>query len=384
MIKLASDTIDQKDIDSLVKWLQQKPIPQLTKGPLTIEYEKQYSELIGRKYAVFVNSGSSANLLAIDALIQTGRLKNKKIVVPALSWITTISPVCQLGLTPILCDINLKDLSVCPQHLEKIFIEQNPAALFLVSILGLVPDMDKIECLCDKYGIILIHDACESQCSSLEGYSIESFGLISTCSSYFGHFSSTIEGGMITTDDYELYNTLKRLRSHGWSRDNCDDEKNRLRRKYDISGFNSLYTFYSTGYNVRSTDLQAFIGLEQLKKQKDTSLKRNANYLLYNKLLKNDYWKPQSTRNSFVCNLGYPVIHPNRDKIVAELIKNGVEVRPLISGSMGKQPFWIDRYGMEVLHNVTIVDDFGFYCPNNPSITKEDIQFICDIINPLL
>lgn len=389
-ILLAEDTITAGDIDRLIEWL--KTYPRLTKGEQTIMFEQEWAKVMGTRYAVFVNSGSSANLLMIYALIEQGKFKNKSqiVVVPALSWITTISPVIQLGLEPVLVDCNMQDLSVDLNHLEHIFKDEQPTAMILVPVLGLVPEMQQVSDLCKKYNVILLIDNCEGQGSKYfvkehgletEKIPLECFGLMSSCSTYFGHILSTIEGGMITTDDEELYNLLKMLRSHGWTRDIDEQRSRALQQKYNISDFNQLYTFYHPAFNVRSTDLQAFIGLMQLKRLDLVTQARNNNYKLYNNLVVNSYWKPQEKPNVFVSNLGYPVIYPDRDLIVAELRENGVEARPLISGSMGQQPFFTERYGKQVFQNADIVDKFGFYVPNHPYLEMEEIEFICSIIN---
>ena len=383
-IKLATDTIDRKDIDELKEWLSQEPIPQLTKGKLTIEYEDANAKSVGSKYAVFVNSGSSANLLAISTLISDGALRNNKVVIPALSWITTISPVIQLGLEPILCDINLSDLSVDINNLEEFFRKEKPAALFLVSVLGMPPDMGKISELCAKYGVILLLDNCESQGSSYNGRSLENYAAMATCSSYFGHISSTIEGGMITTDNEDYYNKLKMLRSHGWDRDLSDGKRKELRKDNGITKFNQLYRFHSEGFNLRNNEIGAFFGLGQLKKLNSFIHVRNANFRLYNSLIKNDYWKPVEKEKCIISNLGYPVISPKIDEIVEALRGNNVEVRPLISGNLGLHPFYCKRYGKKDLKNANIVDEYGLYLPNNQSITIEEIEFICEIVNKII
>ncbi len=378
-ILLAQDTVSNEDMANLAAWIL--TYPRLTKGERTIEFEEKWAKTVGTKHAVFVNSGSSANLLMIDALIQTKRLKNKKIVIPALCWITDISPVMQLGLEPLLCDINMGDLSVRVDDLERLFVEQRPACLMLVNILGLTPNMDKIVDLCRIYDVILLVDNCEGLGSKYNNQHIETYGLMASCSTYYGHIISTIEGGMVTTDDEDLYNMLKMLRSHGWDRDLDPVRKENLQASHNISGFNSLYTFYETGWNVRSTDLNAFIGLGQLDKLPEIVKKRNENFNLFNKLIRNEFWSPSVSHLSYCSMLGHPVIHPKRDKIVAKLIANGVEVRPLVSGSMGKQPFYVKKYGTLKLEYVSVVDDYGFYIPNNPALTEDDIRFMCEIVN---
>ena len=378
-IYLVKDTIDKNDIDKLIDWL--KTYPRLTKGPVTLELEEKYSNWLGRKYSVYVNSGSSANLIMLSALQQGKYLKNNKVVVPSVAWATDLAPVMQLGLKPILCDSNKRDLSVDLVHLEKIFKEESPSTLMFVSVLGLVPEMDKVVELCEKYDVILLEDTCESMGCKYKQVKLGTFGKMSSFSTYFGHHISTIEGGFVSTDDKDLYDILISIRAHGWDRDLDTEKQIELQRDWDVSTFNALYTFYYQGFNVRATDLQAYIGLSQIDKLDGWGLKREYNYLTYQKLVKNNYWKPSTELSDFNSNFAYPVIHPNRDKIVKELEKNGVEVRPMICGSMGTQPFYVKEYGKLELPNVTEIDRYGFYVPNNPHITDDEIVFISNIIN---
>ena len=262
MITLVKDTIDNNDIDRLIDWL--KTYPRLTKGEVTSEFEEKYSSWLGRKYSVFCNSGSSANLLMLSALQQGGYLKNNKVVVPSVAWATDLSPVMQLGLEPILCDSNKRDLSADLEHLEKIFKTSSPSVLMFVSVLGLVPEINKLVDLCDKYDVILLEDTCESMGCEFRDKKLGTFGKMSSFSTYFGHHISTIEGGIISTDDFKLYEILKSIRSHGWDRDLSTETQFELQKEWDVTEFNSLYTFYYEGFNLRSTDLQAYIGLTQI------------------------------------------------------------------------------------------------------------------------
>jgi len=378
MITLVKDTIDNKDIDRLVDWL--KTYPKLTKGSVTLEFENKFSEWLGRKYSVFCNSGSSANLLMLSALQQGEYLKNNKVVVPSVAWATDLSPVIQLGLEPLLCDSNMKDLSVDLEHLERIFQEESPSVLMFVSVLGLVPDMNKIVELCFEYDVILLEDTCESMGCEYKERKLGTFGKMSSFSTFFGHHISTIEGGIISTDDKDLYELLVSIRSHGWDRDLSKETQNKLQKEWGVSEFNALYTFYYSGFNMRSTDLQAYIGLTQIDRLDDWGKKREDNYHLYQDLIKTE-WKPESYVNSLTSNFAYPVIHSNREQIVKKLQENKVEVRPMICGSMGTQPFYVKNYGELKLPNVSIIDEYGFYVPNHPSLTEEEIQFISGIVN---
>jgi len=377
MITLVKDTIDNKDIDGLIDWL--KTYPRLTKGLVTLELEKKFSDWLGTEYSVFCNSGSSANLLMLSVLKE--KYDAKKVVVPSVAWSTDLAPVMQLGMMPILCDCNMKDLSVDLRHLEEIFKKESPDALLLVSVLGLVPDMGKVNELCSKYNVVLLEDSCEAMGCEYRDKKLGTFGKMASFSTFFGHHISTIEGGFIATDDLELYELLVSMRSHGWARDLSVETQLRLQEEWIISEFDSLYTFYYTGYNFRSTDLQAYIGLTQIDKLDDWGRIRARNFETYQRLIKNDYWKPGVDLNDFISNFAYPVIHPDRDLIVRELKDNDVEVRPMICGSMGTQPFYAKIFGKLDLDNVTEVDTFGFYVPNHPKLTEDEIEFICNIIN---
>ena len=379
MISLVKDTINNKDIDKLIDWL--KTYPRLTKGKVTLELEEKWSKWLGTKYSVFCNSGSSANLLMLSALKESGYMKNNKVVVPSVAWATDLAPVMQLGFEPILVDANMNDLSVDLEHLEKIFKEENPSALMFVSVLGLVPNMKKLLDLCTKYSVYLLEDTCESMGCEYKGQKLGTFGMMSTFSTYFGHHISTIEGGFISTDDFGLYELLLSLRSHGWDRDLSKHTQKVLQKDWDISEFDAMYTFYYSGYNLRSTDLQAYIGLGQIDKLNVWGMKRATNFQVYQKEIKNDYWKVEPQEDSFISNFAYPVIHPNRDKIVKELQKNNVEVRPMICGSMGTQPFYVKKYGRLELPNVSIIDKYGFYIPNHPHLSMDELKFIINIVN---
>lgn len=379
MIKLVSDTIDKRDIKNLVNWLSQDEIPRLTKGDITIEFEKKWSEKIGVSKTTFVNSGSSAILLAIAALKESGKLKNNKIIVPALSWLTDVSSPIQLGMDVILCDCNLHDLSIDLNHLKKLIKEEDPSSLILVSVLGLVPNMDEIVDLCNENGIVLIEDVCESMGSKFKDKYLGTFGSVSLFSLYYGHHLSTIEGGLICTNDEELNDIIVSMRSHGWDRDWSKEKQKEYREKYNIDEFNSLYTFYYPGFNFRSTDLQAYIGLSQVDKLDKFSINRNNNFKLYNKNISTNELTIKNNEDNFISNFAYPIVSKNREQIVNRLIQNNIEVRPLIAGSMARKPFWKGR--VDNLPNCDIINSYGFYIPNHQDLSEEDILNICKIIN---
>ena len=227
----------------------------------------------------------------------------------------------------------------------------------------------------------LLEDTCESMGSEYRDKKLGTFGLMSSFSTFFGHHISTIEGGFICTDDKELYELLVSLRSHGWARESSIETQFKLQQEWDVTDFDSLYTFYYPGYNVRSTDLQAYIGLTQIDKLDDWGKKRESNFNIYQENIKSDYWKPKYDLNNFTSNFAYPIIHHDRNEIVKSLQENNIETRPMVCGSMGTQPFYVKKYGRLELPNVTKVDNHGFYVPNHPKLTEKQIKFVCKVIN---
>lgn len=378
-IKLVKDTISYKEIDLLCEWLQ--TYPQLTKGPLTEQFENMWANWVGTKYSVFVNSGSSANLAMIYSLKVSNKLKNNKIVLPCVSWVTTVSPVMQFGMQPILCETDEETLGLNVESFEKICKEENPSCVCLVHVLGIPNKLKEIQTICQKYNVILLEDSCESVGSMYEGKQTGTFGLMSSFSTYFGHHFSTIEGGFICTDDFELYEILKSIRSHGWSRDLSVDTKKQLQKEHNIDDFQNFYTFYYPGFNIRSTDLQAFLGINQLKTLNEKNLNRYNNLKLYDSLIINKYWKLKF--NDFISNFAYPIIHPKKNFIEKILKDNNVECRPLICGNMARQPFFYKTYGVKKYQFADIVHDYGMYLPNNPDMTETDIIYICNLVNTI-
>jgi CDP-6-deoxy-D-xylo-4-hexulose-3-dehydrase len=378
-IKLVNDTIDKNDISELIGWLETNP--KLTKGNLTIEFENKWSNWLGKKYSVFLNSGSSANLAMFYSLLLSNKLKNNKVIIPSVSWVTTVTPAIHLGMEPILCECDKDTLGVDVEFLEKLFIEESPSLLIIVHVLAFPNKMSEIIELCNKYDVILIEDSCESIGSTYKNIKTGNFGLMSSFSFYYGHHISTIEGGMVSTDDENLYKILLSIRAHGWDRDFDSDYQQKIRQENNISDFRALYTFYYPGFNLRSTDLQAFIGLKQIEKIDNFSGIRNKNYKLYDSLIENDYWKIKNIDDCFYSNFAYPIITPNIEILSNELIKNNVECRPLVCGSIGLQPFWKKLYGQCDFDFANVVHNFGLYLPNNQDISEEEIRFISDIVN---
>ena len=267
------------------------------------------------------------------------------------------------------------------EHLEEIFIKENPSVLILVSVLGLVPNMDKVVELCNKYDVILLEDVCESMGSKYKEKYLGTFGLASFFSMYFGHHLSTIEGGFINTDDEDLYYDLLMIRSHGWTRDLPIEKQNEYKTKYGVDDFEALYNFYVPGFNLRSTDLQAFIGLRAIDKLDKYTDIRNKNFHYYLNNIKNNELNIQNSSDCFISNFAMPIVSKNKETIVKNLIENNIECRPLIAGNLGNKPFWYENFEEIYMKNSELIDKYGFYIPNHQDLTQEQLDKIIKIIN---
>lgn len=372
-IRLAEDTISKSELKKLTKWIVSTKT--LTKSKLTQKFEKIFARWNNSKYAVFVNSGSSANLLIAQTLLESNLLKNKTIIMPSVSWATTVAPFIQLGFKVILCDADRENLGLDIKHLEKLIKIHKPSCICLCHVLGHSNNIRAILKLSKKNQIRLIEDTCESLGSTYFQKKLGNFGLASSYSFYFGHHISTIEGGMVCTNNKNFYNLLVSIRSHGWSRDWDESYKKKILKKHQLDEFTNFYTFYNSGFNIRSTDLNAFLGINQMKKVDQIINIRNRNYQIYKKLLKN-FWHLNDD-NQFISSFAYGTIVKNRLDVYKYLKSKKIECRPLICGSIGRQPFWTKRFGETNLENSDLIHDHGIYLPNHANLTNSQIEFIC-------
>ena len=373
-IKLTDNTISLKNISSLINWLKKNP--KLTKGDLTIKFEKLFKIWIKRKYSIFVNSGSSANLLIAQGLLEANMLRNKIAIAPAVSWVTTVTPFIQMGYDVKLCDCDKLNLGLDISHLEKLCRKYKPSILILVHVLGHSNYMNDIQKICKKYKIKIIEDSCEALGSTYGNKKLGTLGLASSFSFYYGHHISTIEGGMLTLDDKNLYNVLTSIRSHGWGRDLENQERKRLEKKFNIDKVRSLYSFYYSGFNLRSTDLNAFIGIQQMKVLNKKIKTRFRNFKIFSRNLSN-FWS-QKSEAKIISNFGYALMVKNRREVFNFLKKNKIETRPLICGNMGQQPFWISKFKKTNLPNAEKIHKYGLYLPNHENLTQKQVKYICE------
>ncbi len=338
---LTTNTLSDEDKKNAIRVIRNE---QITKGKYNKLVENFFSKKF-KRYALLVNSGSSANLLALALLVnKIGKYKlsrNDEIIIPTLCWSTSLYPIIQMNLKPVFVDINIKTLNIDIEKLKK-KITKKTKAIFLVHALGNCSNMDKIKKICDEKNLYLIEDTCEALGSKFNKNYLGTFGNISTFSFYFSHHITSGEGGLITCKNFEDYKILLSLRSHGWTRD--IDELKKVKKP----NFGSLFNFVNLGYNFRMTDIQAALLLGQTKKIDRFRKIRSYNYKLILSFLKeNEFLKKhlmfvEVSLIKEISWFNFPIILKNigktgRNKICYVLNKAGVETRPIISGDFTKQ-----------------------------------------------
>jgi CDP-6-deoxy-D-xylo-4-hexulose-3-dehydrase len=378
---LAMETISDEDIDTLREWL--KLYPKLTKGDLTLKFEKLWADYIGTKYAVFCNSGSSANLLMVYAALHAGLINNKKIAVPSVGWVTTLSPAIQFGLEPIMVGADPNTFGMDLDALEKLCEKEAPDAVIFVQVLGVPHYKERILELKEKYGFTLLEDSCAALGAEYsDGSMVGTVGDMSSFSFYFGHQLSSIEGGMVNTDSKELYDLMLMLRSHGWGKDLDQETYDSMIEEHEIDDFHKPFTFFVAGFNLRSTDLQAFIGIRQMKKAEWVAQRRYENHVRYAQNLEG-YVQFQDWRDHKPVSISFGALatsKEHRTEIVNRLVESKIETRIFSAGNLGLHPFWVRRYGKFDDEMSNIIHSRGFFVPNYPELTNEDIDYICSVI----
>ena len=380
--KLAEQTIDEEDLQDLIAWL--KTNPWLTQGELVHVFERKWAEWLNVNYAVFVNSGSSANLLMYHSLLLSEKLANKKIVLPAVSWSTSVAPAIQLGFEPILCEADENTFGLDLDCLERLLKAHHPGAVLIVHTLGVPNDMEPLLALKERYEFVLMEDACAAIGSCYDNQPVGTFGEISTFSFYYGHHLSTIEGGMICTHDESLHDILVQIRSHGWAKDLCPEKAENRARENNIITFNRPFTFYYPGFNLRSTNLNARIGLSQMKKIDHVVKRRIENHNIYQSRFRNATdFHCQRIDRAVICSIAFVVLaksQGHRERIAHVLRENRVETRPLGGGNMSRQPFWANCYESTAFPVADRIHHTAFQLPNHPQLSPENVNHICDVV----
>jgi CDP-6-deoxy-D-xylo-4-hexulose-3-dehydrase len=382
-----SDNIDKEDIQSLIDFLSQESIPKLTNGPKVIEFENSWGNWLGTKYNLMVNSGASANeltMLALNYIHGEG-----EVILPPLTWISDISSVIFSGFKPVFCDINLKNFSFDLDKLKEA-ITPNTKAIFLTHVLGINGLTDEIINLCNERNILLIEDVCESHGATFKNKKVGSFGFASNFSFYFAHHMSTIEGGMICTNDDRFYQICRALRSHGMMRE-MTDEKLKEEIISENPDLNKDFIFIRPSHNFRSTELNAVIGLSQLKKLDSNNVSRIQNFKYFMDNLDGSKYLTDFEMEG-QCNYAFIVVlkeasFNKRDSLELALRENGIEYRRGLSGGGNqlRQPYFKKNYSIDYndFKNIDHVHNFGWYIGNYPSLEKEKIDTLVSILNNL-
>jgi CDP-4-dehydro-6-deoxyglucose reductase, E1 len=385
-LPLMDDNITRDDVNSVIDFLSQDQIPKLTNGPKVVEFEKQWSEWVGVKHSLLVNSGASANELTMLALKYM--YGDGEVIVPPLTWISDISSVLFAGFRPVFVDINFDNLSFDLNKLKEA-ITPKTRAIFLTHVLGINGLTDELLKLCKDKNILLIEDVCESHGTTFKGKKVGSFGYASNFSFYFAHHMSTIEGGMVCTNDDKFYQMCRALRSHGMMREMTDDNmKQEIIEKYP--DLNPDFIFIGPAHNFRSTEINAVIGLNQLPRLDNNNKKRVANFNHFISNLNAEKYITE-LRTAGQCNYAFIVIMRDdslaiRDKIEATLKKEGIEFRRGLSGggNQMRQPFMTQfNYDLSKYPNIEHIHNFSWYIGNYPSLPKEKIDYLLEVLNNL-
>ena len=365
---LVKNPYRSKDIFKAIKVLK---TGKLTMGTNVSSFEKEFTSKLKTNYSLMVNSGSSANLLAIQCLINPYRKKRLKIgdeiIIPSLCWSTSLWPIVQSGLKPIFVDIDKETLNINLDDLEK-KISKKTKGIMLVHVLGNSTDMAKLMKIKKKYNLILIEDTCESLGAQYKNKFLGTFGEFSSYSFYASHQISSGEGGMICCKDKSDYEIIKSLRSHGWSRNLSNERK--------ISNNNphldKRFIFYNSGFNLRPTEIAGAIGRSQFKdlfkfkKIRNLNRKNIVNLFKNNKKINRSIKVIKPNKNVNPSWFGLPLIVNKKNllkKLMLRLEKNGIETRPIISGNFLKQPS-VKKYGLIKnikFKNADYINNHGFF-----------------------
>ena len=381
---LMKNAITWEDKFQLIKFLMTND--KLTNGPRVREFEAQWAEWVGSKHALMVSSGSTANTLIISAVKELYGLKNgDKVLVPACTWVTNISPVFQAGLKPIFCDVNLINFSFDLDHMAEI-AKKHPdiKAIFVTHLLGFSAENEKYaEIFPDA---LILDDVCESHgCKNDASVKRGNRSIAASFSFYFGHHMTTIEGGMVNTSNTQLYELMRMKRSHGLAR----ESGNLKRYAEQYPDIHPQFLFMTDGYNLRSTELNAVLGMSQLKRLDDMIEQRRDNFRDFVTIMDShqDKFYPvrwQEGNSSFA----FPFIcrTPELTRKMKEVFeKNGVEHRPIVGGNLLRQPF-LKGYSFGTPRkqaNVDLLNDNGVYIGNSHFVKRKDMQWLARVLGEL-
>jgi len=347
-------------------------------------FEREFAAFQGAKDAVLFNSGSSANLAMLQAIKNLGRLnEGDKVGFSALTWSTNVMPIIQHGFEPVPIDCRPTTLNVMSENLKERLEEVEIKMLFITNGLGFAGDLDIIKKICDSNDIILIEDNCEALGTELPSGKTGTFGEMASFSFFVAHHMSTIEGGMVCTNDEELAEMLRIVRANGWDRNLNSKQQHLWREKYSInSEFDAKYAFYELAFNFRPTEITGFLGRLQLKSLKNNIAIREKNHIRLESTVRDnpDLVLLDRSHISVLSAFAYPVLTKAsklKRRYLAQFTGAGIESRPIIAGNIQNQPFYKKYVSRSYnLEGTETIADCGFYCGNYPELTEDDIEVI--------
>lgn len=398
--ELAANTIGDDEINAAIEVLRSG---RLTMGSRVKEFERKFADWTGAKHALMVNSGSSANLLAVESKLRGARRSNRRwesgdeVLVPALAWPTTVWPIAQLGLVPVLVDVDPTTLAIDLESANTM-VGPRTVGMFLIHVLGQAPIMDPYLEFCSTNDIDLIEDSCESLGAHSSGTHVGNFGEMGTFSTYFSHHITTIEGGVIVTADDELIDDLRSMRAHGWVRDRSD--RNQLTKKSGVE--DDRFLFVTTGYNVRPNEIQAAIGLIQLERlpamlEARTQLARKVADLVESipwlRLIGSERFQDlevleKGWRSHSWMTLPFRVAKDaplDAQKTTRILEDNGIETRTVIAGNLANHPA-MSQIDHRTAESLKVADDVFHQCfmiGCHPTARSEQIETLEAGLNAL-
>jgi CDP-4-dehydro-6-deoxyglucose reductase, E1 len=347
-------------------------------------FERKFAAYQGRSEAILFNSGGSANLAMLQALKNMGRLKDGDLVgFSALTWSTNTMPIIQMGMVPVAIDCDPTYLNVMSSNLEETLSKVNISAFFITNVLGFIGDIDKIRSICENRGIILIEDNCESLGTETIHGKAGNFGICASFSFFVAHHMSTIEGGMVCTDDQDLAEMLRIVRANGWDRNLTARQQYKWRKRYNItSEFEAKYTFYDLGFNFRPTEITGFLGQYQMQFLEKNIGCREKNYLQLESIMaqNDDLVLLNHKHITRLSTFAFPVVCKTpelREHYLSMFSGAGIEIRPMIAGNIQRQPFYT-KYVKQLfeLPGTDYLHTNSFYCGNYPELTEADIETI--------
>lgn len=366
---LANSAWDHEEYEAIQSVIQSG---MFTMGQKVAEFEKAFADYVGSRYCVMVNSGSSANLVMIGALrykSESPLLPGAEVIVPAVSWSTTYYPLYQYGLKLRFVDIDKDTLNFDLEKLEQA-ITPNTRAILAVNLLGNPNDFNKIMTIIGDRDIVLVEDNCESMGATFEGKQTGTFGLMGTYSSFFSHHISTMEGGMVVTDDEEIYHILLALRAHGWTRNL--PKQNKITTDKSDDPFTEAFRFVLPGYNLRPLEMSGALGLAQLRKLPMIVRERRNNAERFLQIMKQFPYLRTQKEIGESSWFGFSMIvepdaNVSREHLISALTAAKVDTRPIVAGNFAKNEVlkWFDYTIAGDLTNAERIDDAGFFIGNH-------------------